>query len=239
MFRSFFIIVTALFTAACNSGSEPKNDEYVGFWKLDNTYLEITTLGEVIIYNCTLADGYTKSNFDFGRVVDDEMIITGEYIESPYKLSIISGQIIGSAGDMKLILDSAELPTQCDNGIKVVYSYPTEVVEGDLTTFTIDFDYRLTTASEAVVRIASPSAEHGLTFYENNLEIKRTELGRGSFTVEGMPYIASDNEEPFSLYIYLFITSQTEIETENSIKFVNDIYTTSLPIVVWEGGNYK
>ncbi|PKF61103.1 hypothetical protein CW745_12415 [Psychromonas sp. psych-6C06] len=237
MYKSILIFVTVLFIVACNSGSETESNKYDGFWKLDDTYLEITNLGEIIIYDCTLSDGYTRTIGDFARVVGNEMIINGRDVKDSYQLSISDGRVIGTDDELKFVLEPAELPTLCEDGVEIVYNYPQEAIEDELTTFTVDFDYRLSTDSEAVVRIAVRSAEYGLIFSDDQyIEIQKNDLGRGSFTVEATPFISNDREEPFALYIFLFITP--ELESQNSIKFIRNKHT-SVPIHVWEETNIK
>jgi hypothetical protein len=152
---SVITIITALTITSCGGGGQngdklPVDNKYVGIWYDDgnDTYLKILDSGVASLYICTLHEGYQENSGIYAEVINDELNVTEEQSSHVYSLQIQNQNLLLSSTNVSLALTMADsIPTICENdAIEIVYLSPLEVYEGELTTFIVNYEYRLTSA---------------------------------------------------------------------------------------------
>lgn len=162
--NSVFISVFASLIIGCGgSGSTENNDQkstskYAGIWYLSDLdeYLEIKNDDDVSIRVCSVNNGYKKSKMFSAYISNDKLvkkylIAEDEYI-SQLSLSSDTNELYVGQDAPKTYERRNFLPPICINdAIDLTYYFPKNTVEGQLTDFVVNFDYKL--VSSAAVKI--------------------------------------------------------------------------------------
>lgn len=212
MYKGLLLLCVLFITSGCGGGAEGNGterveNEYAGVWTSDDNYLKITNEGDVVIYKCSFYDGYIPDNSETGTVVGNEMVLINDLETYSVQLEKQTENIVLTRDNEKIILKPAELPSICDeDGIELTFSSPQKAVEGELTTFTVDFDYRLSSSASAIIKVGFTSNDDGdfaFNYYNPKLEITERGFGSGTLSVESRP-LFFENGTPYSLYLILY-----------------------------------
>jgi hypothetical protein len=195
---SVITIITALTITSCGGGGQsgdktPIDNKYAGIWYDDenDTYLKILDSGVASLYICTLHEGYQENPGIYAEVINDELNVTEEQSSYVYSLQIQNQNLLLSSTNVSLALTMVDsIPTICENdAIEIVYLSPLEVYEGELTTFIVNYEYRLTSAENGEIGVGFTSDASGayLISEENTLDVDSTGSASGSFTLSHTP----------------------------------------------------
>lgn len=191
-----YLILFSLFLSGCGGGSNNGTDSYQGYWKHEfvDTYLEIRSDNIARIRACSLNDGYVET--DSGTLVDDELTIGSAVFNLALSGDslIVTDDIIGAEVIFSRV---ASIPGECTgDAIEITSVTPSSVNEGVLTTFTVNFDYRLVSVENAIVDVGFNNTDPNIArLTEDTWEINSASLGSGWFVVDMTPvyYAEPDN----------------------------------------------
>jgi len=202
---SVIVITMTSIIISCGGGSGSGNNigvSYEGIWyntSIDN-YIEITN-SEVLYRVCSINDGYRVSLK--GKVDGDNFNILNTIL----KLSLSGDSLTisdSSSGSIVKYSRKSSIPVVCTgDAIEITLIAPTSVTEGLLTTFVVNFDYRLTSTNSGIVYFGfNTDVVNSFTLTENTFKIVNAETSSGSLTADTLP-VLYNLPDSFMLYVNL------------------------------------
>lgn len=199
----------AIALLGCDDDKDNTHSKYAGVWYRaeSDSFTKILNNGDVIPYECTL-NGYTKMDVEeySSKVIGDNVIWNYLSESGTATLEIQGDMLISSEeGEEPMSMKKFDsIPDTCEgNAIEISYISTTEVNEGEDTTFTIDFNYRLADP-EAVIEVGFTSNIDGTATFTDQglLDIFEQAGGSSSVTVNHVPALLGD-AVPYYLYIFM------------------------------------
>lgn len=226
-------LLCLLLLAACNgeSGSESSPDnKFSGFWSTEKSdgYLEIKESGDVLLRTCSLNDGYTAEEgisyklagnklstmmegFTFSGTL--ELKKEGKQLVLSYDKDIVLPPGHTLQSEAVLLTKQDTIPDFCDgDAIEITYYSPKEAIEGELTTFTVDFSYRLSSSDKATIEVGFTRKDHTTLLDNKKIELSSKGLGSDSFVVESVPLVIGSGV-PYSMSILMEVNPSSSEST--------------------------
>ena len=230
----FVLCLPLIFISGCNiisnSDSNTEINKYAGNWYSQEIdyYIRITNDGKVYKHYCSIDDGYESDGSLYGIVINDALTYV---IGDPAQITAQENEI--SFVDFGLAVSfekRSEIPEVCNNNaIKITFYSPEEATEGELTTFVINFDYRLSSPPSAIIRVGV-APRRSEDFIQPDVELIITEKGlsSGSLTVQIKPLFFAD-KQLFKLYILMYIEQEKEGITSSITIASEEVYINGMP----------
>jgi len=180
-----------------NSNTSP----YAGAWYNESGkhYLEIESDNTVTMRQCTMHNGYAP--FYTGSVDGDKLDI----FSMSFNLSLEGNILTLKDADGNVIFEyvrASSVPDVCNgDAIEITFSSPTSVTEGILTTFQVDFDYRLSSTNNGIVYLGFNTGEaNAFTLTTSTFEVYTTGTGSASLSADIIPVLYS-SPDSFAIYV--------------------------------------
>lgn len=216
--KLWFLLVFVVWTVGCGSDkgldSEAEvmdgdidgvdyyvDEDYVGLWYfgLQDAYIDITNSGIGVVYRCSVLDGY-KADIGYQVIVDHDEVVWSRYgREKVYFISEESDEYVLTSefNSEYPLVSTVEIPDSCDNDALSIVSYsPTNSALGVESTFTVTFDYRLSSLNSAEIHVGFSA---GFYSHLNHESIVLDSTGTGRETIvtskrlaglgDGYPYL--------------------------------------------------
>lgn len=205
----------ALTLLGCEDDNEKNNSKYAGVWSDGSSdyLMVIMDNGDVVGYRCSFNSGYIPNSFNevSRQVVGDDFIVS-------YGGEIYIG-ILDIQNNMLVLTDQSEeaeepvyferldsLPETCESSaIEISYISTTDVYEGEDTTFTIDFNYRLAEPT-GIIRVYFLGENDSFVYpEENSIDVTEITSGNSSITLN---HGAVELTDAAPYYIYIMMSSE-------------------------------
>ena len=201
-----YLCLLSLITVGCGNGQSVKISEYAGIWydiEYDR-YIEVFSNGDYVLYRCTVNDGYVTNGEILGNFNGDELTVYHTSGDETLSVERVENGIIIIEDGYTFLHEKAEkIPETCSgDAVDITYHSPESAKVGELTTFIVDFDYRLTSSSHAMISIFFTSSQYGSITSKKRIEVFPTELESDTLTDDTIPLIF-ENGEPFELYVIM------------------------------------
>ncbi len=201
LIHAVLISMSCLILFGCSDSDDTTSVSYEGNWynTSADSYLEITNSNTALFRECSVNNGYQVVG---SGELEGDSIPSGSFT---YKLLRAGNKLTLSAeglGDIAELILQSSIPSVCTgDAIEITFGSPTSATEGILTTFTVNFDYRLISRDSAIVYFGfNTSNSSNFTLTDNTFEITQAESGSGSLTADIMP-VFYDSPDSFSIYV--------------------------------------
>lgn len=219
-----FLIFSMFLLMGCGGEDSSSNDDFVGIWFDEEklTLLKVNSTGEVFTYECVYDQYEVMTNIS-GDVRNNEIYIVsnGPSFEITYQAEFSDNKMNLVSGELSFVLSKLEnIPSYCESDwIKITFASPEQANVDTYVTFIINYDYRLSSDSTAIIKLCFTFGEDGscLLLQENSESVTESGLGSGSLTVNDIP----TSIEGSSLYSVSVLMNSTNQETEY-LSFAGD-----------------
>ena len=218
----FFIFLCGILVSCSENGGN--STSFNGNWYLatSDTFVEISSDDTVFIRECTLNDGYRVSYT--GTINGDTIFLNdgGELI-----LRLESDTLFVTVVSTDEVLELARMdsiPSLCQgDAIEITYVSPTSAIEGVLTTYIVNFDYRLSSSDSGEITLSFNTVDPNGFEVLDTLILPQAETSSGSLTADVVPILySSPNSFELSVDLWRYPRS----------SFPTSIYTARYAITV-------
>lgn len=237
-------LLCLLLLAACNgesgtSSEKKQDDNFTGLWyeEKSDSYLEIKEPGVVLLRTCSLNDGYTAEEGASYKLAGNKLstLVEGGSFSSTLELKKEGTQLVLSY-DLDSVLPPGyawpsgavvltkqdTIPDSCDgDAIEITYYSPKEAIEGELTTFTVDYSYRLSSADKADFGVGFTITDKTMVSFGELISVSSKGSGSGSFSFDYAPSMVKDGVTYFVMVdMYVNLLSNPELVGHTAKKEV-------------------
>ncbi len=184
-------------------GGDSSDTSYEGYWRslVTDHYLEIASDNTVTYRACAVNDGYRATHS--GTITGDNLV----FDSVNYQLTLADNSLTISDdanGVLSEYVRASSLPSVCTgDAIELTFISPTITTEGVVTTYMVNFDYRLASTNSGIVYLGFNTFNvTDATLTSSTLEINNAETGSGSLSADVTP-VYYDLPDSFFLYINL------------------------------------
>ncbi|WP_440905284.1 hypothetical protein ACMZOO_02775 [Catenovulum sp. SX2] len=209
-----FILVCILFVVSCGNSTNQEDNEFAGYWysAFADVYLDINRKGHVRLRECSLYEGYSVNESASGQIINDNLKFGEKGFEQDFIVSFDGTSLqIASVSDVEngeptLFTKQTSIPEKCENDVvEITYYSPKQVQENDLIEFTVDFEYRLSSAPNAIIEAGFTSSDSGSFVLTNEeFEVSSSGIGSGFFTPTTTATAYGSNKT-FSLHLIMYV----------------------------------
>lgn len=180
-------LLTGPLLLGCGGGGDSGNS-FAGIWHSTSAdeYLEIQSSGLAKHRVCSINDGYPVRNV--GRINGNTLEIDSETYGIWLENDILN--VLRDYDDRIFeFIRAWSVPDACaGDAIEITYVSPARATEGALTTFIVNFDYRLSSTTSGIVDLGfNLNDADTFRFTGGVLEITGTGTGSGSLSAEVSP----------------------------------------------------
>lgn len=186
--QTIVVIALCLFLIGCDGSDNSNSPSFKGNWYNQTTddYLEIKNNNTVFIRECSVNNGYHVIS---SGEIDGDTLYFGSFA---YKLSRESNKLTVSSENSGFIWEyilQLSIPSNCTgDAIEITFISPSSVTEGMLTTFVVNFDYRLVSKENGIVYLGfNKTGPDTFTISDSTFEITQAESGSGSLSAATLP----------------------------------------------------
>ncbi len=202
-----YVVIVSLIIQGCvgGNGNDDDSSQYEGIWYSNtyDSYYVIQNNNTIEVKECSVNHGY-KTSYT-GTISGNTVTI----FNSDFKLNIVEDELNFSIDGINIAAPFAKkssIPELCTgDAIEITFFSPEIAIEGDLTTFIVNIDYRLVSANSGTIHLGfNTNTEEPTSFRltDSSFEIENTETGSASLTAVINPvYYAPPYE--FLLYVNL------------------------------------
>lgn len=179
----FFCAVLTAFLAGCGgSESSSESSPYAGIWHISesDSYMKISSTGQMSAYNCSISNGYVQDAHITGNIQGSQLHFYED--QKPlfvYPLTLEGSQLKLAYGDYQMTLEKqAEIPsTSSGNCVEIVGVSPDQAVDGETTSVTVSFDYRVATSNAVKIEVGYTRDQNGRYWVPDQEALRVTSRG--------------------------------------------------------------